>query len=302
MGSINIWFPSYYTEAHRTPERQKELVTALANHGICCHPNYDPCCIATFCGTIWQSDWVTETYYKHNLSIPRFEYCWDLYPWQIKGEAEECWKNHIWTPYIPMLRKCTGIIVPSKPVAIRIEQYTGRTDCELIKSPVKIWDAPTLSPGECNGEPYVVDVMRKYPDPNRHWVRECCDELGIKCVETGANLPWEEFKKVVYGATILVSAYFEASTGGLTLLEGYAHGRPCLVSDSPMMGALSYLRNRCWQFFHDRKDDLKRKIDRMMKDPQLQTLNVENCRNWVLDNYSDDRFAKEISAYIRSFL
>jgi hypothetical protein len=90
--------------------------------------------------------------------------------------------------------------------------------------------------------------MRKYPDPNKDAVRDACKELGIPCVESATSLPWPKFQKTVAGARLLVSAYYEASTGGLTLLEGYRLGKPVLLSGSPRNGASEYFGDRAYYF------------------------------------------------------
>lgn len=294
---LSLFFPDFFTEAHRTKERQRDLVESFNDLEVHVnHLNTDGC-DAVFCGTIWQSESLKD------CKLPVFHYCWDLYPWQLEGEAKECWKKHLWRPYVEQLKTCAGIFVPGESTARRVEEFTGRKDSKVVKAPVKLWEPP-CAPFDGG---YVMDVMRKYPDPNKSAVWDACKSLGIPCVEGGANLPWEKFKRIVAGARLLVSAYYEASTGGLTLLEGYGLGKPVLLSNSPYNGAQEYFQERAPCFQWDEPESLKDWIYAGFNRQETCTVwakqeEAKHCRQWVESTHNDQMFAFEIVSYLRSKL
>lgn len=290
---LTIWFPDFYSEAHRTKERQADLVKEFINLGVSVRSKDSNGCDAVFCGTIWQSEQLKD------CKLPVYHYCWDLYPWQLAGESDACWKNWLWHPYVDQLKTCAGIFVPGESTAKRIREIVGRDDAKVVKAPVKLWEPPC----EPFDGGYVMDVMRKYPDPNKSAVWDACKELGIRCIESGANLPWEEFKRTVAGARLLVSAYYEASTGGLTLLEGYALGKPVLLSNSPYNGAQEYFGPLGHYFQWDRPDSLRRWIaDLYNTPPNYGKDETAGNKQWVESTYNDQMFAFEIVSYLRSKL
>lgn len=300
MRHLKIWFPGHFTEAHRTPDKQRPLVAEFTKLGIACYEDLRLDVDAIFCGTVWNSEQVGELMYRYNLKdkVPLVHYNWDIYPWQVEGEAKECYRKHLWRPYLEQLRWCAGIIVPSHCTTVRTEQFTGRKDCVVVKAPAHLWDCPAESVHDGG---YVVDVMRKYPDPNRHAVKEACEYLGIPVRETGADLPWDEFKRTIAGARLLCSGYYEASTGGLTLLEGYALGKPVLLSNSPYMGAVDYFGDRGNYFQWDSRDALREKLYTCFHGAEagyLQHFSPER-RKWVEETYNDANFAKGCAEVIR---
>jgi len=100
-----------------------------------------------------------------------------------------------------------------------------------------------------------------------------------------------EFQKRIANCTFLVCEYYEASTGGLTLLEGHRLGKPVLVSDSPYMGAKDYFGDRANYFKHDDYEDFKNKISEMWNN--RTTLDREACVKFT-DRYSLENMVKEM--------
>jgi hypothetical protein len=294
---IKVWFPDHFTEAHRKKHQQDSLVWQFSQQGLDCVPDLRLNHLdVVFCGTTWQADRVREAVYRYNLrEVPVVHYNWDLYPWQIEGEAIECINNHQWKPYVQDLKTCAAIVVPSRCTAVRTKQFTGRDDAVVVRSSVHLWDPPQDSLPHDGG--YVLDVMRKYPDVNRHAVKYACLELGLPFKETGASLPWDEFRNTVLGARVLCSGYHEASTGGLTLLEGYAMGKPVLLSDSPYLGAKDYFGDRAHYFKWDDRESLKEQLGKLYHNTPRPK--VDEHRRWVVENFSDDKYAAGIAAIIR---
>ncbi len=293
---IPIWFPNWYTEAHRTPEMRSDLAAHLVNNGIEPLMEYDPGVKLVFCGGYLE--------YHHHYSllvdiqasnIPVVHYSWDLYPEVV--ERNQCpIQQRRWDSYLVLLKTCTEVWVPSNSCGRRSAEYTDRP-IRTIMAPVHPWEpsAPVT-----NGS-YIVNVMRRYPwDPNPNLLADACRELGLPLKEPECQIPWEQFKNVIAGARFLVSPYYEASTGGLTLLEGYWHGKPVLISNSPYQGATEYFGDLAYKFQWDSKAHLKFKLQQLWHEPPL--LDVTKCRAWLNERYSEAVFAKQIADRIKQLV
>lgn len=288
---IRIWFPKFLTEAHRFPWEGAALVTSLAQYGIECVPELDESCQLIFCGAFSLAREIREQVQVSGLPI--VHYNWDLYPFQIEGRHELIDYGNQWLEYIEDLKTCTEIIVPSKCTTIRTIQYTGRS-ATVVRSAVRTFREPVKDGG------YVLNAIRDYPDPNRTAVKDACEELGIPFVNSGNNLPWDEFKRVVAECRLIVSAPYEASTGGLSLLEAYALGKPVLLCNSPHHGGVDYFGDRADYFQWDDCNDLKRMIKELYERPPR--LNPEDCWNWVNTEFSNQRMAKQLADVFRRCL
>lgn len=98
---------------------------------------------------------------------------------------------------------------------------------------------------------------------------------------------------MIAGARLLVSAYHEASTGGLSLLEGYALGKPVLLSDSPYQGGRDYFGDRANYFHWGSYDDLKSELLCLYENPPR--VNAVEARDWVEKNYGEHAFARRLA-------
>jgi hypothetical protein len=297
MPPIKVQFPGFrdspiaFTEAHRRPQEGLALAAELLKQGVECVPELTPNCQACVCGSIWLSESAAASALA--AGVPLIHYCWDLYPWQLEGKSECCWQPHLWAPYIKQLRACLDVWAPSRSAAARVAEFTTRP-AHVILAAVHPWEAMRRDDG------YVVDVMRPYPDRFRGAVARECRLLGIPCVETQASLPWPEYQKTIACARLLVSAYDEASTGGLSLLEGYALGVPVLANASERLGARDYFGSRADYFSPDGPRDLRRQIGRLVKYPR--EVDPAGARAWVEGLYSDAALARRIAKRLREVL
>src|SRR4051812_21366576 len=105
MSRIRVWFPEYYTEAHREPHHQALLVAALYKHGVDCVREYDDQCDLIFCGSFFHYDKVQTIRIEklpkplvratraekaaHKKRIPIVHYNWDMYPFNIDTDPEQ---------------------------------------------------------------------------------------------------------------------------------------------------------------------------------------------------------------------
>jgi hypothetical protein len=285
---MKVWFPEFFTEAHRKPGEGDVLAEELRKFGIDCQLNLTEDCSFIFCGTIWRMNLVKEERQRYP-NIPTIHYNWDLYPFQVIESSGYTRANpDLWTPYIDELAVCRDIWVPSRCTVDRTAEFVGRSDSVVIKTSVRPWEYPTQITGD-----YAVDVMRKYPDPNRDMAAEGCRAVGIPLIETRNSVPWEAFKTNIAESRFLISAQFEASTGGLTLLEGYWHGKPSLISNSPRHGGIDYFGDRAKYFQWDNPVLFRQSLLSMIED--TPKVDIDEARSWITKEYSEYAMAERMA-------
>ena len=299
-----VYWPDFYTEAHRSREDGQRLAFLLSERGFSCRPTCPPGFTPdlVFCGSIFKLEDLRRA--GVDRKVPVVHYNWDLYPAMIAGEG----KTNLlpWRDYIAALNdpgRTRLILVPSRSVADRTWEYAGRRSTVCLAS-VRPWQPPEPRPA---GLPapgsYAVDALRRYAwDRNEAVVREACQDLGIPLVETACRRPWDEYRALVHGARFLVAGYEEMSTGGLSLLEGYYHGVPVLTSNSPRNGALDYFGDRAHTFVWDDPADLRRALGTLWRATGVERgadLRPADNRAWVELHYSDAAFAGRLAAAFR---
>lgn len=176
---------------------------------------------------------------------PLVVYCWDYYLW-----------NHgtsIWPVYAAFLKRASIILVPSKAQQLRLKELLG-LDSLVVETGIPVYEA------EVTDEGFILDPVRYYPEENQFWAEEIANKLGIPIIHSEHQYSDSEFKALTASCTFLTCAYREASTGGLSLMEGLYLGKPALVSNSPYMGAVDYLGDKGYYFQYDDKDDLERQM------------------------------------------
>ena len=161
--------------------------------------------------------------------------------------------------YKHYLNKAVEIWCPSQEVVTRMEEETiGADKCKIIK----LWPRKFEYTGEVADKRYVLQPMRPYLyDKNYGWLKKACYELGIPLIETNHKLTENQFQKVIAGCSFMCTEYHEASTGGMTLMEGYRLGKPVVTSDSKYMGARDYFGEKAIYFddnsYENFKDTIK---------------------------------------------
>lgn len=203
---------------------------------------------------------------KQHNNLPLAVYCWDYYSWS-HGKVN---MSGDWNRYADFLRMADIIFVPSNGQKLRLKELLD------LESVVVHTGVPTYEMETSDGN-YILDPVRYYPETNRTWAEEAAQELGIPIIHSEHGYSQEEFRKLVANCTFLTCAYKEASTGGLSLMEGLYLGKTSLVSDSPYMGARDYLGDLGHYFdFRDFKD-LKREMAKMWKTrPNIDRFTARN--------------------------
>ena len=210
--------------------------------------------------------------------IPMINYNWDMYEW--------IWKNSLgydWPGYGELLKKSIEVWCPSEEVILRAEEFFNcGHNHKVIKTFARLFDYDS----EVRDGRYIYQPMRDYElDKNYGWLRKACSELNIPLIETHHKLSERDFQKMIAECSFLVCDYHEASTGGLTLIEGYRLGKPVIVSDSKYMGARDYFGDRAIYFNDNSYEDFKQTIKETWEDTPVLDINecVEFTNQYTLD-------------------
>jgi hypothetical protein len=215
---------------------------------------------------------MADEIHKKHPKIPLVNYVWDYYKFAHDGKHWFDWKS-----YADFLKKSDKIIVPSYSQKLRLKELLG-LDSVVVKAGHRMFDA------EINDKRFVLDNMRWYPEKNERWIVDACDDLCISVIHPDHNFPSELFSKTVASCTFLACGYLEASTGGLTILEGLWLGKPTLLSDSPYQGGKDYLGDWAVYFKHDDFNDCKKKLKEMFYN--TPKIDIDKARKYIIDNFS----------------
>lgn len=197
---------------------------------------------------------------------PLVVYCWDYYLWAHKGRHYD---GSDWAEYARFLQDADLVIVPSAGQQLRLKELLG-IDSVVVCSGILTYEHEVTDGG------FILDPVRYYPEENRDWAVEAAKQLGIPLIHSEHQYSQEEFRKLVASCSFMTCAYREASTGGLTLMEGLALGKVSLVSNSPYMGARSYLGDLGRYFQYDDFEDLKAKMLELWRErPTIAKVDVD---------------------------
>lgn len=227
------------------PELKKQGIEVLVN-------SVDSRCDFIVCATNSQLSRLRK-FHKAYPNIKIICYAWDLYEWIWTHP-----RGYDWSGFGDFLKKSVEIWVPSKEVALRAEEYFGVGDkCQTIHTFARFFETERT---EVVDKRFIYNPLRAIPDRNFGWLNKVCENNKIPLYTSGHRLSEEEFRKKILECSFMVCEYYEASTGGLTLLEGCYHGKPCIISDSPYMGAKEYLGDNGIYFKHDDYEDFERVV------------------------------------------
>lgn len=236
---------------------------------------------AIYCGSI--SVMSQAINFKLNTNKPLITYCWDYYKWAHEGAT-----NFNWKQYAEFLKLSDLIIVPSSSQQLRLKELLG-LDSVVVKTGIKTYEHEVSDMG------FILDPVRYYPEENRTWAEEVANELGIPIVHSEHQFTLEEFRDLVASCTFMTCAFREASTGGLTLMEGLNLGKPSLVSNSPYMGARDYLEDLGYYFQYDDKEDLKKQMLKLWTEkPKVDIIKARKH----LKEFTFDKMAKNLHKHI----
>ena len=170
----------------------------------------------------------------------------------------------------------------SEEVVLRMKEEGIKTKCKVIR----IWARLFEYQNEIIDKRYILQPMRAYKcDKNFQWLKKACIELQIPLAEPNHQFSESKLQQAIAECSFIVCEYHEASTGGLTLLEGYRLGKPVVISNSKYMGARDYFGDKAIYFDDSSYEEFKKTIKQTWDN--TPKLDVTECRNHT------DKFTKE---------
>lgn len=215
---------------------------------------------------------------------PLVVYCWDFYAWALTKETPYNWEK-----YMELLKLAKLVLVPSNSQQLRLLNWGIKS--EVIVASVDVQEEDGRSHKRYNNR-FVLDPVRDYPEENLGWVERACKELEIPYIHSEHQYSKEEFLNLIKTCSFLTCGYREASTGGLSLIEGLWYGKPSLVSNSPYMGARDYLTYYGKYFQYDDFMSLKLHLNMMWK--KQEQYKIWPARNYIRQNFSPKVFANKL--------
>lgn len=227
--------------------------------------------------------------------VPLYCYNWDCYEWVWTNPRRN---EKDFMLYGKLLSKAREIWVPSECTKIRTKQWWD-LDSEVVLTSCDQWftDPP---PVEDRG--HILCTLRRIPDPHWSLLTQACPPQW-PCNWSQHNKSFRAYKELVATCRLQVAHCYELSTGGLSLLEGYALGKPCLVSDSEWNGARDYLGDRAYYFKAGNITSMRNELHELYLNhspPSPET--VEQQLKWVKETYSHERMINDMVRRIETTL
>jgi hypothetical protein len=221
-------------------------------------------------------------------AVPLFVYHWDCYSWVWDNPRPHEYDYNRWGQ---LLRQAREIWVPSHAEQERTRDWWD-LHSEVILSSIPYWEHNNV-----RDDGYALCTLRRLPDPWCDEFAKACSELGIPYNRPNHKLTYDAYQDLVAGCRFMVSHYDEASTGGLSLLEGYYHGKPCLITSSVRNGVRDYIGGgRSWEF---QCGDHRHFRDLLQKMYEAPLIVADDHRQWVQRQFSDRRMMREMLERIR---
>lgn len=229
-----------------------------------------------------------EDAHKKFPNVPLYVYNWDLYPDYVRKGT------YPWVEFGNLMREAREIWVPSLETGARTEEIYGISNVEIVKSFAQTFDAEPIQ-----GD-YVFNGMREYPwDPQNGWLEKICTNLKISLIQPRHSLDREAYKEAVAGCRVAVCEYFEASTGGLSLIEAHALGKPVLMCDSFYQGGKDYFGDRAYYFKQGNIADFAGKLQQLLREDFSR--DPAECKEWA-KQFTPEVMAKNLIARIEATL
>lgn len=261
-------------------EHENRFHDYLADAGIeTVEPNGD-------CDFFWNAS-VLRYRNAHRISrqfphVKTINYCWDFYKWAIENPRK--WE-YDWAGYAEYLKESEEVWVPNEGTKKRLKEMYD-IDAHVIHTAITTYEH------EVTDGRYVLNHLREYPEPNWGITEKWCKDNDVPYLWTDHGLSLDEWRKTVSNCRFMVCEYYEASTGGLTLLEGLWNGKPALVAKSPYQGGMEYLGEFGTYFQWDDRDDFARKMEQMWNDPPK--IDIKKAREFITANYAPEVMAKKV--------
>lgn len=278
---MNVHFVEKFSEGDRDEQLQ-----AMRNHMTFTTPEKADIIL---CASIEQMNRALSI--RNTTRKPLAVYCWDYYKWAHEGvrTGGNAWE---WSQYAQMLKEADVVMVPSSGQQLRLKELLG-VDAVVVHTGIRTLQSPASDGG------FILDPVRYYPEENRTWAEDAAHELSIPIVHSEHQYSESDFKKLIASCSFMICAYREASTGGLTLMEGLSLGKVSLVSNSPYMGARDYVGDLGYYFQYDDFEDLKKQMH-MLWTTRPVVGKVE--RDEHLAKYTFDEMARKIKEALHAHI
>jgi hypothetical protein len=223
--------------------------------------------------------------FKDNFPhIKTIMYVWDMYPWTDYSISYN------------MLKDYDQIWVPSNEVILRLKEFydINPNKCKVIKAYAELYEAEGI---KIENKKFVYHFAREYKDPNLGFCEIASKKTQIPIVTSRHNLSFESYKENVLKCSFLVLDYMEASTGGLTMLEGYYHGKDILFSDSLYQGGRDYFGDRAYYFKDKDIDDYIEKFKFLYEKSlnyEISDYEMQERKQFIINNYTIDVMTRNV--------
>ena len=223
---------------------------------------------------------------KRFPGVPMYAYNWDVYAWT--------WTNprpgeYDYRRYGELLRLAKEIWVPSYCTGQRCEQWYHLRNWHVILSACPWWEHDNI-----RDDGYALCCLREIPDPWWGVFEKACEEMKIPYKCTRHEVSYEAYQDAVAGCRFLCAPLYELSTGGLSLMEGYYHGKPVLISDSQWNGGRDYFKERAHYFKHGDVGAFERALVKMHGLYRNHVPDRAANRTWIRENFSDKRMVDDM--------
>lgn len=225
-------------------------------------------------GVLEATDWMVRRF----PSALFFAYNWDCYAWVWDNPRQGEYDYH---RYGRLLGITEEVWVPSDCTGFRTAEWWGLENWHTITSCCPYWEYANV-----RDDGYALCTLREIPDPSWGRLESACKQLGIPLIMTRHEQDYEAYKDAVAGCRFIVSHLDELSTGGLSLLEAYYHGKPVLLSNSPWNGGADYFGNWAEYFQHDNDTDFADKLLNIYHNP-MDYVHLDQ-RQRILNNHTDE--------------
>mgnify|MGYP003634148162 CR=1 FL=1 len=228
-------------------------------------------------------------------NVPMVNYNWDVYEWAFND-----WPSNIFPynldQYSKLLQESAIVMCPSNSVVLRNKEFFQIPEDKsvIVKSFAR---QIGIDPATVRDDNFIYMPLRQIPDKNLGWFEKATTEMDIPTYISDKKLSEDDYKDKLASCTFIVCPWMEASTGGLSLIEGASAGKPVLFSNSPYMGANDYFGDKGFKFQWDSYPDFKASLGHLWN----QRLKVEYGQEFF-DYYKPERMAEDMIARFEEIL
>ena len=222
---------------------------------------------------------------KRFPDVPFFTYVWDCYEWITNPRHD---RGYDWSGLGRVCNISEKVFVPSEGQRYRCLQHwgVGLEKTKSIPAYAPFFEHQTLDLD------YVCDPLRAIPDRHAGWAERACSELNIPYQHGGRGKDktikdWDEYKQWIANSSFVICPWYEASTGGMSLVEAYYIGKEVLICNSPYMGAKDYFGDRA-NYFKPTYESMKESLQKMWEErPSRYSLKDRRkfCERFSLENF-----------------